>query len=126
MNCPVCQNVALTMTAREGIEIDYCPQCRGIWLDRGGARQADRAQRRPATLAATAGAAAGGPVCRAARLPPQVLAERHLRLTPVPPAPFPRDQVLDSSLAFLAEPYEFLSKRCRRYGSYLFELSIRS
>ena len=35
MNCPVCQNVALTMTAREGIEIDYCPQCRGVWLDRG-------------------------------------------------------------------------------------------
>jgi len=35
MNCPVCQNVALAMTAREGIEIDYCPKCRGVWLDRG-------------------------------------------------------------------------------------------
>lgn len=34
MNCPVCQ-VGLMMTDRNGIEIDYCPQCRGIWLDRG-------------------------------------------------------------------------------------------
>lgn len=34
MNCPVC-NVALTMSERQGIEIDYCPQCRGVWLDRG-------------------------------------------------------------------------------------------
>jgi Zn-finger nucleic acid-binding protein len=34
MNCPVCQ-VDLLMTDRNGIEIDYCPKCRGIWLDRG-------------------------------------------------------------------------------------------
>jgi Zn-finger nucleic acid-binding protein len=34
MNCPVC-NVTLLMTDKQGIEIDYCPQCRGIWLDRG-------------------------------------------------------------------------------------------
>ena len=32
--CPVCR-VALTMSDRQGIEIDYCPQCRGVWLDRG-------------------------------------------------------------------------------------------
>jgi len=35
MNCPVCKNVELKMSDREGIEIDYCPQCRGVWLDRG-------------------------------------------------------------------------------------------
>lgn len=34
MNCPTC-NVPLVMSERQGIEIDYCPQCRGIWLDRG-------------------------------------------------------------------------------------------
>lgn len=34
MSCPTC-NVALVMSERQGIEIDYCPQCRGIWLDRG-------------------------------------------------------------------------------------------
>lgn len=35
MQCPVCDGVDLTMTTREGIEIDYCPKCRGVWLDRG-------------------------------------------------------------------------------------------
>lgn len=34
MRCPVC-NIELRMTERQGVEIDYCPQCRGIWLDRG-------------------------------------------------------------------------------------------
>jgi Zn-finger nucleic acid-binding protein len=34
MNCPHC-NVNLVMTERSGVEIDYCPQCRGVWLDRG-------------------------------------------------------------------------------------------
>ena len=32
--CPSCR-VSLVMSERQGIEIDYCPQCRGIWLDRG-------------------------------------------------------------------------------------------
>ena len=35
MQCPVCKTVNLTMAERSGIEIDYCPQCRGVWLDRG-------------------------------------------------------------------------------------------
>lgn len=35
MKCPVCTATDLMMTERQGIEIDYCPQCRGIWLDRG-------------------------------------------------------------------------------------------
>ena len=34
MKCPLC-NVDLVMSERQGIEIDYCPQCRGVWLDRG-------------------------------------------------------------------------------------------
>lgn len=34
MSCPVCR-VPLAMSDRQGIEIDYCPQCRGVWLDRG-------------------------------------------------------------------------------------------
>lgn len=34
MNCPRC-NVKLLMTEKKDIEIDYCPECRGIWLDRG-------------------------------------------------------------------------------------------
>jgi len=35
MDCPVCRNVSLVMSERQGIEIDYCPTCRGVWLDRG-------------------------------------------------------------------------------------------
>ena len=34
MKCPAC-DVTLVMTDRQGVEIDYCPQCRGVWLDRG-------------------------------------------------------------------------------------------
>lgn len=32
--CPACR-VDLVMSERQGIEIDYCPKCRGVWLDRG-------------------------------------------------------------------------------------------
>lgn len=35
MKCPTCDGVQLVMSERSGIEIDYCPQCRGVWLDRG-------------------------------------------------------------------------------------------
>jgi len=35
MICPVCDNVDLKMAERQGVEIDYCPKCRGVWLDRG-------------------------------------------------------------------------------------------
>ena len=35
MKCPTCPDTALVMTDRQGVEIDYCPQCRGVWLDRG-------------------------------------------------------------------------------------------
>jgi Zn-finger nucleic acid-binding protein len=34
MKCPIDQ-AELVMSDRQGIEIDYCPQCRGVWLDRG-------------------------------------------------------------------------------------------
>ncbi len=35
MKCPHCTDSILVMTERQGVEIDYCPSCRGIWLDRG-------------------------------------------------------------------------------------------
>jgi Zn-finger nucleic acid-binding protein len=34
MKCPV-DDTELVMSDRQGIEIDYCPKCRGVWLDRG-------------------------------------------------------------------------------------------
>ncbi len=35
MKCPICPDTDLVMTERQGVEIDYCPKCRGVWLDRG-------------------------------------------------------------------------------------------
>lgn len=35
MKCPTCPDTTLVMADRQGVEIDYCPACRGIWLDRG-------------------------------------------------------------------------------------------
>jgi Zn-finger nucleic acid-binding protein len=34
MQCPI-DGTQLVMSERSGIEIDYCPKCRGVWLDRG-------------------------------------------------------------------------------------------
>ena len=35
VKCPIDVDIDLVMTDRSGIEIDYCPKCRGVWLDRG-------------------------------------------------------------------------------------------
>jgi Zn-finger nucleic acid-binding protein len=54
MKCPKC-NQTLVMSERQGVEIDYCPECRGVWLDRGEldkiaerstGRESSRAERR--------------------------------------------------------------------------------
>ena len=47
MNCPICTDTQLVMADRQGVEIDYCPKCRGIWLDRG---ELDKIIERSATL----------------------------------------------------------------------------
>ncbi|OYU20065.1 MAG: hypothetical protein CFE34_02340 [Rhodobacteraceae bacterium PARR1] len=73
MRCPV-DNEALVMADRNGVEIDYCPKCRGVWLDRGELDKIiDRAM-------GSAPAAVAAPVAP----PPQAVAQpRH-------PAPPPR------------------------------------
>lgn len=63
-DCPRCGTV-LTMSERAGVEIDYCPQCRGVWLDRGELdkilERAEAApQPRPAAPSAWSAPAAGG------------------------------------------------------------------
>ena len=55
MKCPVCPQSALVMSDRQGIEIDYCPTCRGVWLDRG---ELDKIIERSATAPAMAQPAA--------------------------------------------------------------------
>jgi Zn-finger nucleic acid-binding protein len=58
------------MSERQGIEIDYCPQCRGVWLDRG---ELDKIIER------SAGAAAPAPVRAAAPPPPAAVQHRDTR-----------------------------------------------
>jgi Zn-finger nucleic acid-binding protein len=58
MKCPHCVDATLLMTDRRGVEIDYCPQCRGVWLDRGELdklleRAADAVQPLPIVQAAS-------------------------------------------------------------------------
>lgn len=48
MLCPTCANTQLVLAERSGVEIDYCPKCRGIWLDRG---ELDKLVERAATMA---------------------------------------------------------------------------
>ncbi|HEX6148906.1 zf-TFIIB domain-containing protein [Nocardioides sp.] len=55
MQCPIDQTT-LVMAERSGIEIDYCPTCRGVWLDRG---ELDKIIERAAPAAAPAAAAPG-------------------------------------------------------------------
>lgn len=58
MDCPVCTGVNLVMSERQGIEIDYCPKCRGVWLDRG---ELDKIIERSATGAPAQMAAPAAP-----------------------------------------------------------------
>ena len=62
MKCPVCGDPDLVMSERQGIEIDYCPKCRGVWLDRG---ELDKIVERNAAASAPA-AAQTAPVAPAA------------------------------------------------------------
>ncbi len=55
MNCPV-DGTTLQMADRSGIEIDYCPTCRGVWLDRG---ELDKIIERTSAPAVAAAAARG-------------------------------------------------------------------
>lgn len=52
MKCPI-DDTPLSVSSREGVEIDFCPQCRGVWLDRG---ELDKIIDRVATTVAPAAA----------------------------------------------------------------------
>ena len=65
MKCPACPDATLVMTDRQGVEIDYCPACRGIWLDRG---ELDKLLER-AAVASAPSVAAAAPVPRSRHQP---------------------------------------------------------
>ncbi len=54
MKCPQCTDQSLLMSERQGVEIDYCPKCRGVWLDRG---ELDKLVERSVTVGAAQAAA---------------------------------------------------------------------
>jgi Zn-finger nucleic acid-binding protein len=67
MQCPVDTDTALVMSERQGVEIDYCPKCRGVWLDRG---ELDKIIDRANELMAPAAAPAPQPAPAAPAPPP--------------------------------------------------------
>ena len=73
-DCPRC-GVVLTMSERQGIEIDYCPQCRGVWLDRGELDKiiahSEAPGQGPSAAQPAPGSPAGGWTQPAAPPPPQ-------------------------------------------------------
>ena len=66
MKCPV-DDAVLVMSERSGVEIDYCPTCRGVWLDRG---ELDKILDRAARDLAPAGPAPAAQPAEAAAPPP--------------------------------------------------------
>lgn len=67
MKCPV-DSIDLVMSERSGVEIDYCPQCRGVWLDRG---ELDKILDRAAdSIGAAAPSAPVGPPPPSGHVPP--------------------------------------------------------
>jgi Zn-finger nucleic acid-binding protein len=95
MKCPTCTDQTLVMADRSGIEIDYCPACRGVWLDRG---ELDKIIERSAPTAAPTAAPAPpvAPVAVAPDLGPAVATPQQM---PSPaghaPLPQPRPQRWD-------------------------------
>jgi len=98
MQCPACPSVQLVMSERQGIEIDYCPQCRGVWLDRG---ELDKIIDRSSPETATAS--------RAPAAPPQP--QQH-------PPHHPRDSYRDSGYP---DDYRYRKKKREGFLSNIFD-----
>ncbi|WMW79657.1 zf-TFIIB domain-containing protein [Undibacterium cyanobacteriorum] len=104
MKCPVCDNVNLLMSERQGIEIDYCPQCRGIWLDRG---ELDKIiERSGSTQAASAQEvqrqAQPGIFSSTPNVAPQTAPQKHQQHYPLPSAHYKKKKE-----GFLSELFDF-------------------
>lgn len=65
MKCPI-DSATLVMSERSGVEIDYCPECRGVWLDRG---ELDKILERAESELASARSAASAPAAPAPAAP---------------------------------------------------------
>ena len=115
MQCPVDQTV-LQMTDRQGVEIDYCPACRGVWLDRGELdKLIDKAEAQAAAARPTP-APTPGPDRRteSAGYPPQPPQQHYPQYPSSPDSPDHRGGY--------GQPYDPRYGRKRRRESFLGEL----
>jgi len=103
MQCPVCKTVNLVMPERSGIEIDYCPQCRGVWLDRG---ELDKIIERASPAAASAApyAQAAAPHVQPAAPYQQPAPGYDPRNAPYPPSGYYKKRKREG---FLGELFDF-------------------
>lgn len=94
MLCPNCQ-VVMRMAVRQGVEIDYCPNCRGVWLDKGELdklmeRAAD--EQRASFTPSASPARSSAPVERSRPVEDYDYDDEVLARRPLPPRPDHRDE----------------------------------
>jgi Zn-finger nucleic acid-binding protein len=104
MKCPVC-NMELQIAVRAGIEIDYCPNCRGVWLDRG---ELDKIIERHVQEMQSL---MRGALPTYAPEPPQPRPRPHY--APEPPQPRPRPHYEDDD-EYYYDPYHKRKRRKKR------------
>jgi Zn-finger nucleic acid-binding protein len=101
MNCPTCPDTMLVMADRSGVEIDYCPKCRGVWLDRG---ELDKIIERNAVAEAPAPAAVAAPAPAPQQYPQQQYPQQQY-----PQQQYPQQQHYKQKKksSFLGEIFDF-------------------
>ncbi|MFC0349306.1 TFIIB-type zinc ribbon-containing protein [Undibacterium danionis] len=107
MKCPLCENANLMMSERQGIEIDYCPQCRGVWLDRG---ELDKIIERSLATPSTPNAEQRNPVHAQPQSYPQ-------HQTPS----YPQQQKHQFSYGYQQQPHPYHKKKKEGFLSELFD-----
>ncbi len=112
MACPV-DGTTLVMSDRQGVEIDYCPQCRGVWLDRG---ELDKIIERSARETA---AAAPQPAPSALSPTPQPAPQYQQPAQPYPPQPYPAQH--HPQPGYGAQPFGYGHKRKKSFLEELFD-----
>jgi Zn-finger nucleic acid-binding protein len=99
MQCPN-DGAVLVMSERSGIEIDYCPTCRGVWLDRGELDKIiERASRE-----------LGGAATSAPPVPPQAAPQQ-----PLPPQGYPQQPAQQAPQGYPQNPIDALRQATRSY-----------
>jgi Zn-finger nucleic acid-binding protein len=117
VKCPLCPDSTLVIADRQGIEIDYCPTCRGVWLDRG---ELDKLIERAAAATAGPAAPATTPPAPATAGPPPAAP------TPAGPAPRPLpwyddDWDDDRSYSSKGKPYKPKKRKAKSLFEEIFD-----